>query len=109
MRRLRASGAVVVVGTCPDFGVITAIPQPLRSVAHTRGLRLARAQAAAVNGRRYARPAGASLAPQFRATPEVMFSDDRYHPSAAGYALAADAAATGTVRRAGRKDRPTGT
>jgi lysophospholipase L1-like esterase len=32
VRRLRASGAVVVVGTCPDFGVITAIPQPLRWV-----------------------------------------------------------------------------
>ena len=30
VRRLRASGAVVVVGTCPDFGVIRAIPQPLR-------------------------------------------------------------------------------
>ena len=30
VQRLRASGAVVVVGTCPDFGVITAIPQPLR-------------------------------------------------------------------------------
>ncbi len=48
VRRLRASGAVVVVGTCPDFGVISAIPQPLRTVARTRGLRLARAQAAEV-------------------------------------------------------------
>ena len=48
VRRLRASGAVVVVGTCPDFGVITAIPQPLRWVARSRGLRLARAQASAV-------------------------------------------------------------
>src|ERR1700712_5818033 len=46
--RLRASGAVVVVGTCPDFGVITAIPQPLRLVARTIGLRLAHAQATAV-------------------------------------------------------------
>src|SRR5436305_3068915 len=48
VRRLRDSGAVVVVGTCPDFGVLIAIPQPLRSVARSRGLRLARAQAAAV-------------------------------------------------------------
>ncbi|MCB0950580.1 MAG: SGNH/GDSL hydrolase family protein, partial [Mycobacterium sp.] len=32
VQRLRASGAVVAVGTCPDFGVITAIPQPLRWV-----------------------------------------------------------------------------
>ena len=31
------------------------------------------------------------LAPQFRATPEVMFSADGYHPSAAAYGLAAEA------------------
>ena len=66
VRRLRASGAVVVVGTCPDFGVITAIPQPLRWVARNRGLRLARAQASAVRvgGRRAGtvlRSAGARL------------------------------------------------
>ena len=48
VRKLRNRGAVVVVGTCPDFGMITAIPQPLRSLARTRGLQLARAQAAAV-------------------------------------------------------------
>src|ERR1700756_2448477 len=48
VRRLRASGAVVVVGTCPDFGVITAIPQPLRWVARSRGLRLARSQASEI-------------------------------------------------------------
>ena len=48
VRKLRSRGAVVVVGTCPDLGVITAIPQPLRSLAHARGLQLARAQAAAV-------------------------------------------------------------
>ncbi len=48
VRRLRGSGAVVVVGTCPDFGVIRTIPQPLRWVARSRGLRLARAQASAV-------------------------------------------------------------
>src|SRR5271154_6967932 len=48
VRKLRTRGAVVVVGTCPDLGVIAAIPQPLRSLAHSRGLQLARAQAAAV-------------------------------------------------------------
>lgn len=90
VRRLRSSGAVVVVGTCPDFGVITAIPQPLRLVARTIGLRLARAQAAAV------RTAGGVpvpfsdlLSPEFQRAPEVLFSDDMFHPSAAGYALAA--------------------
>ena len=29
------------------------------------------------------------LAPEFLQAPELMFSDDKYHPSAAGYALAA--------------------
>jgi lysophospholipase L1-like esterase len=88
--RLRASGAVVVVGTCPDFGVITAIPQPLRWLTRSRGLRLARAQAAAV------RAAGGTPVPladllsrEFLQAPELMFSEDMFHPSAAGYALAA--------------------
>jgi lysophospholipase L1-like esterase len=88
--KLRTRGAVVVVGTCPDLGVITAIPQPLRSLAHSRTVRLARAQAGAV------RAAGGTpvplanlLAPQFRATPELMFSADGFHPSSRAYALAA--------------------
>src|SRR3954467_3786385 len=90
VRRLRASGAVVVVGTCPDFGVIRAIPQPLRWVARSRGLRLARAQAGEV------RTAGGIpvpfsdlLAPEFYKAPDVLFSHDMFHPSAAGYSLAA--------------------
>lgn len=91
VRKLRARGSVVVVGTCPDFGVITAIPQPLRALAHNRGVRLARAQAAAVKAAGgLPVPLGHLLAPQFRAMPEVMFSADRYHPSAAAYGLAAD-------------------
>ncbi len=108
VRKLRSRSAVVVVGTCPDLGVITAIPQPLRSLAHARGLQLARAQAAAV------RSAGGTpvplahlLAPQFRATPEVMFSADGYHPSAAAYALAADALLFALCDALGEKfDRP---
>jgi lysophospholipase L1-like esterase len=90
VRKLRTRGAIVVVGTCPDLGVISAIPQPLRSLAHARGLQLARAQAAA------ARAAGGVpvplaqlLAAEFRAAPELMFSADSYHPSANTYALAA--------------------
>ena len=90
VQRLRASGAVVVVGTCPDFGIVTAIPQPLRFAARTRGLRLARAQAAAV---RSAGGIGVPLAdlltPEFLQAPELLFSEDQFHPSADGYALAA--------------------
>lgn len=90
VRRLCASGAEVVVATCPDFGVVTAIPQPLRWTVRALGLRLARAQAGAV------RSAGGVPVPlaslvndEFRHSPHLMLSDDQFHPSAAGYALAA--------------------
>ncbi len=90
VRRLRASNAVVVVGTCPDFGVITAIPQPLRAVARTRGLRLASAQAAAVRAAGGVPvPFADLLAPEFRKAPDELFSHDMFHPSAVGYSLAA--------------------
>lgn len=90
VRRLRSAGAVVIVGTCPDFGVIKAIPQPLRWVARSRGLRLARAQAAEVRAAGGAAvPFSDLLAPHFYKTPELMFSADMFHPSAAGYELAA--------------------
>ncbi|GAA3726128.1 SGNH/GDSL hydrolase family protein [Gordonia hankookensis] len=88
---LKENGAEVVVGTCPDFGVITAIPQPLRSVLRRWGLQLAAAQRGAVRaagGRPV--PMADLLAKEFLAKPEHMFSPDQYHPSAAGYALAAD-------------------
>jgi lysophospholipase L1-like esterase len=90
VRRLRGSGAVVVVGTCPDFGVITAIPQPLRMVARTRGLRLARSQAGAVRAAGGVPvPFSDLLAPEFLRAPDELFSPDMFHPSAAGYSLAA--------------------
>ena len=90
VERLRSAGAVVVVGTCPDFGVIKAIPQPLRWVTRNRGLRLARAQAAAVRAAGGVPvPFSDLLAPHFYEAPEVLFSADMFHPSAAGYELAA--------------------
>lgn len=92
VRRLRTCGTVVVVGTCPDFGVITAIPQPLRWTARSLGLRLARAQADEVRAAGGVPvPLADLLAPHFETEPELLFSDDRYHPSATGYALAAAA------------------
>jgi lysophospholipase L1-like esterase len=90
VQRLRGSGAVVVVGTCPDFGLITAIPQPLRWVTRSRGLRLARAQASAIRGAGgIPVPFSDLLAPEFRKAPDQLFSQDMFHPSAVGYALAA--------------------
>ena len=88
--RLRASGAVVVVGTCPDFGVITAIPQPLRLVARTRGCGWRALQAAAVRAAGGVPvPFSDLMAPEFLKAPEQFFSSDMFHPSAAGYSLAA--------------------
>jgi lysophospholipase L1-like esterase len=90
VRRLCASGAVVVVATCPDFGVVKAIPQPLRWTVRTRGLRLARAQSAAVRAAGGVPvPLASLLSAEFRHAPELMLSEDQFHPSAAGYALAA--------------------
>ena len=91
VRKLRARDAVVVVGTCPDLGVIAAIPQPLRSLARSRGLQLARAQAGAVKAAGGVPvPLAILLAPQFREMRELMFSADGFHPSPAAYALAAE-------------------
>lgn len=87
--RLHKAGSAVVVGTCPDFGVITAIPQPLRTVIREWGLRLARAQAAATTAAGGTPVALSLLAPEFLAAPEALLSEDGFHPSAAGYGLAA--------------------
>ena len=91
VQRLRSTGATVVVGTCPDLGVIGAIPQPLRWTARSLGLRLARAQTAEVRAAGgIPVPLADLMAPHFANDPEMMFSEDRYHPSAVGYALAAE-------------------
>lgn len=90
VRRLCDGGTAVVVGTCPDFGWITAIPQPLRWTARSLGLRLAAAQTSetrAAGG--VPVPLANLLTPHFTTEPERLFSEDRYHPSAEGYALAA--------------------
>ena len=85
VRDLTSSGVPVVVGTCPDFGVITAIPQPLRTVLSTWSLRLA-----ALQERSTVAAGGASVplarlvSPQFVGNPQ-MFARDHFHPSGAGY------------------------
>lgn len=87
---LREGGSHVVVGTCPDLGIIKPVPQPLRSVMATLSRRLAAAQAV------QARRAGGipvslaeTLAPEFHRRGESLFSPDRFHPNSAGYELAA--------------------
>ena len=90
VERLTAKGTVVAVGTCPDLGVVTAIPQPLRTLVRNWGLRLAKAQAEqTIKAGGYPVALADLLAPEFLAAPDTMFSADRFHPSAAGYELAA--------------------
>ena len=90
VERLRRAGAAVTVGTCPDLGVLTVIPQPLRWTARSLGIRLARAQAVQVRAAGGVPvPLADLLAPHFQTEPDVMFAEDRYHPSAAGYSLIA--------------------
>ncbi|WP_267594229.1 SGNH/GDSL hydrolase family protein [Carbonactinospora thermoautotrophica] len=90
VRRLRTANCEVVVGTCPDLGTIEPIAQPLRWIARRWSRRLAAAQTIAVveNGGRTV-SLGDLLGPEFEANPREMFSSDRFHPSAAGYATAA--------------------
>ncbi|NKE62234.1 SGNH/GDSL hydrolase family protein [Lentzea sp. PSKA42] len=90
VRKLRAAGCGVVVGTCPDLGIVRPIPQPLRMVGHRYSLRLAAAQTAEVS-RVGGVPVSLAnlLAPEFMARHVDMFSSDRFHPSAVGYEAAA--------------------
>jgi len=84
---LRAAGAAVVVGTCPDLGAVRAFAQPLRALAAWQGRRVADVT------ERATRAAGgvpvdlaARTGPAFRADPR-MLSSDEFHPSARGYRL----------------------
>ncbi|OKJ11706.1 SGNH/GDSL hydrolase family protein [Kitasatospora sp. CB01950] len=86
--RLVAAGCEVVVGTCPDLGTIKPVHPPLRWVARRLSRQLAAAQTIAVveaGGRTVS--VGSLLGPEFATRPE-LFSADRYHPSAQGYATA---------------------
>jgi lysophospholipase L1-like esterase len=95
---LRAAGAQVVVGTCPDLGTVQPIQPPLRWLARRWSRQLAAAQTVAVvasGGRTVS--LGDLLGPAFAAEPDRMFSWDRFHPSADGYVAAAAALLPTTV------------
>jgi lysophospholipase L1-like esterase len=90
VRALRAAGAQVVVGTCPDLGSVEPVYQPLRWLARRASRQLAAAQTIAVvgaGGRTVS--LGDLLGPEFEARPRELFGPDSYHPSAEGYATAA--------------------
>ncbi|WP_067859437.1 MULTISPECIES: SGNH/GDSL hydrolase family protein [Aeromicrobium] len=87
VRRLVDGGAQVVVGTCPDLGTVRPIPQPLRWIARRKSRALARKQTVAVvraGGR--AVSLGSLLGVLFTEKYDVMFGEDRFHPSETGYA-----------------------
>ena len=92
VRNLRAAGAQVVVGTCPDLGAIEPIKPPLRWLARRWSRQLAAAQTVAVvEAGGWTVSLGDLLGPRFAAEPMRMFAWDRFHPSAEGYAMAAAA------------------
>lgn len=89
--RLTSQHIDVVVGTCPDLGTIRPLPQPLRWYARRLSRQMAAAQTIAVvraGGRTVS--LGDLLGPLFASRAE-LFAEDRFHPSAAGYAEAIDA------------------
>jgi lysophospholipase L1-like esterase len=92
IRRLRAAGTTVVVGTCPDLGALRAVPQPLRALGSRLSRQLADAQALAAS-RAGARPVSLrrAVGAVFISQPDEMFSLDRFHPSALGYRRTAEA------------------
>ena len=82
---LRGQQIPVVVPTCPDYGVITPIPMPLRAVLHRWSVLLAALQNRAVGtagGRSVA--LGKLMGPLFAAD-TAMFFGDGFHPSGYGY------------------------
>ena len=89
---LRARGAEVVVGTCPDLGALRPVPQPLRALGSRASRQLAEAQRVAALGRGARAVSLADVVgPFFITNPEEMFSLDRFHPSAHGYKRTAKA------------------
>jgi len=102
---LRARGAQVVVGSCPDLGALRPVPQPLRTLGSRASRQLAQAQeAAAVCSGAYAVSLARVVGPFFITNPEEMFSLDRFHPSAAGYKRTAKAMLPSVLAALGLED-----
>jgi lysophospholipase L1-like esterase len=102
---LRARGAEVVVGSCPDLGALRPVPQPLRSLGSRASRQLALAQeAAAVRAGAHAVSLAHVVGPFFITNPDEMFSLDRFHPSAAGYRRTAKALLPSLLSALGLED-----
>ncbi|GAA1738816.1 SGNH/GDSL hydrolase family protein [Aeromicrobium alkaliterrae] len=85
--RLVDVGTDVVVGTCPDLGTVRPLWEPLRSIARLQSRRMARHQTVgSIEAGARTVSLGSLLGPMFSEQHELMFGDDRFHPSASGYA-----------------------
>jgi lysophospholipase L1-like esterase len=105
VRALRAAGAEVVVGTCPDLGAVQPIRPPLRWLARHWSRQLATAQTiAVVEAGGWTVSLGDLLGPRFSAEPLRFFGGDRYHPSAEGYAAASAALLPTTLAALGARE-----
>jgi len=88
---LARAGARTVVVTAPDMGVIAHVPPAFRDLVTQASRVYAQAQAdAATTAGGTVAHVGPDVFARFAAD-ERLFSPDRFHPSAAGYALIADA------------------
>jgi len=89
---LQARRIPTVVGTCPDLSALRPVPQPLRSLGGIASRQLASAQREAALARgAHAVSLSRVVGPHFVASPDEMFSLDRFHPSALGYKRTAKA------------------
>jgi hypothetical protein len=89
VRRLRAAGSAVVVGTCPDLGAIQPILPPLRQIARAMARRMAAAQTITVveaGGVAVSLGELPQLTQVLLPLPHELFGADRFHPSVTGYA-----------------------
>lgn len=88
---LTKAGARTVVVTAPDLGTLAHVPPMFRDVVSQASRLYAQAQAdAVVTAGGTVAHVGPDVATRFAAD-ERMFSADRFHPSAAGYAIIANA------------------
>lgn len=86
---LVASGADVVVGTCPNVGSSPHAPRLLGRIGTTMATAMAHAQDAAVRkAGGVAVPLAELLDPTFAIARDRMFGDDGFHPSGEGYTTA---------------------
>jgi lysophospholipase L1-like esterase len=90
VRRLRSTGAEVVVAPAPDLSTVPHVPVFLRDVVRAAGAELRTRQAAAVRRERGLVADEDQRASGAFATDRSLFSADRFHPSSKGYAVIAD-------------------